>query len=1522
MEDQRVNFHVQSSSLGRIPARTIAQRGSSSKDGHVHPLPASDAYNSKSSVDEENGLATFLERYEGPQPAFVPQLPSGPVEELSVDVHSLARSDFGGFAVNPSPIKSDSPGFSVKPSPTKAKRECSAASDGGSFSFFSTLHARDTYNAKPVDVQNGVPGMLTHGVSAFFKSHAALRRSVNLELATPTIRFENLEVQSTARSYPWNRKNRDTRVILHKMSGTIRPGTMTLVLGEPQSGKTSFLKALAGCLPLDDQLSMDGVVTYSNLTPQEVQVSKLVSLVPQTDRHLAMYTVRETLTFADRFLNGEPENQPLDLQRIAMMRTELVLHLLGLTGCADTVVGDALLRGVSGGERRRVTLGELLVGGQSVFCCDEISSGLDSAATLDVITVLNSWSKKFGGSAVVALTQPSPDVVEKFDDLLLLNQGHLIYHGPRHAALPYFQSLGFFCPESLGFFCPEDLDPAEFFTAVSSGHGRQFCVPENGLPGRLSTTTPRTPADFARCHQANMEAATEASDRRARKEEPGQQLKKAAHLRKTKKAPFALGAIASMRYLLDRQFRMQLRDKEVLCGKLMEALFVGLLLGAVFYNAPPTVYMRMLFFSLAIFQRQAWQQIAIFIASRPVFRKQEGARFFRTCYYGLTVALASLPINLVVSLILGLSFYFLSHLTRTAASFFTYYFIIFSFQNAIGGYFTFLASISANSTMAQARAGVSVCFFLLFSGNIIAADLIPIYWKWLYWLNPLAWALRSVLLNEFLGPNDEAVSHSSLTQAQREAYLDRFQIHQGREFIWVGIAVLCFYYVLFYAMTTAALFYLRFDGSRWKHIPEPASCKEQTNEEKGENASTPAVSQLDAQPSTPAVSQLDAQQTGQIETMPKQSQETLIQVPEPALPSRTPLTLSVLDLGYAVPMPDRSTKQLLKDVTAYFAPGTLTALMGSSGAGKTTLLDVMAGRKTMGTTSGKILVNGAEIRKEAFSRCAAYCEQMDLHSAQQTVREAVEFSANLRFRLENNGDQAALVAQRQQLVEDTLRDLGLLPIQDKIVGVLGESGLSMDQRKCLTIAVELVSNPSILFLDEPTTGLDARVARSIVSRLRIVAQQRQITVVCTIHQPSAALFNLFDNMCLLQRPGRVAYCGPIGPDSVTLLDYFKDASGGQAPPPKYNASAYVLTLIGAGISGGASQQAIGGAGPKTEVPAMAEEKRDFANIWAVGAPYKAIRDKVEAGISANQNAGSKAAARPAQDMPFLTQLYHCTWKMTRIYWRTTSYTKMRLCLFPFFALAFGSAFYQLPFDRPAKVDSHFALMYLTLDFLGVFNMMTVLEISTCERAVFYRERSSRLYGELAYSLATLFAELPYIFLSSLVFISIQYFLVGLWPSGWVFGLTFTVYFLYTANCTFIGQWFSALMPNAKAATVLVGAVSCLFNLFSGFIMPLPYMHPWSFYITYVMPPRYALGTLISLQIGTCPEDEASKYSSYGCNQVKLLDGRVVTLEQYNTIRYGFSADNIAWSIGVLFGVAVLTRIFIYLTLKFVSHLKR
>ncbi|KAJ8578245.1 hypothetical protein ON010_g957 [Phytophthora cinnamomi] len=324
--------------------------------------------------------------------------------------------------------------------------------------------------------------MLNGGLERFYKKYNHLSRKVNLQLPTPEVRFENLSFSvqvpesvsghGTVGSHlasiftPWQKVPMMTKHALHPMTGIIKPGSMTLILANPGAGKSTFLKALAGKLQDNSKTEIGGEILYSGLRGNEIDLIKLAGLVDQTDNHIPTLTVRETFKFADMCVNGRPEDQPEEMRDIAALRTELFLQILGLENCADTVVGDALLRGVSGGERKRVTVGEVLVGGQSLFLCDEISTGLDSAATFDIVKSMRTWCKTLGGSVIVALLQPTPEVVEMFDDILMINEGHMVYHGPRTEILDYF--------EKLGFSCPPRVDPADFLIEVSSGRGRRY----------------------------------------------------------------------------------------------------------------------------------------------------------------------------------------------------------------------------------------------------------------------------------------------------------------------------------------------------------------------------------------------------------------------------------------------------------------------------------------------------------------------------------------------------------------------------------------------------------------------------------------------------------------------------------------------------------------------------------------------------------------------------------------------------------------------------------------------------------------------------------------------------------------------------------------------------------------------------------------------------------------------------------------------------------------------------------------
>ncbi|KAM3699674.1 hypothetical protein ACJW31_05G043200 [Castanea mollissima] len=254
----------------------------------------------------------------------------------------------------------------------------------------------------------------------------------------------------------------------------------------------------------------------------------------------------------------------------------------------------------------------------------------------------------------------------------------------------------------------------------------------------------------------------------------------------------------------------------------------------------------------------------------------------------------------------------------------------------------------------------------------------------------------------------------------------------------------------------------------------------------------------------------------------------------------TPLNMSFDSVNYYVDMPSEMKDQgmtgdrlqLLQEVTGAFRPGVLTALMGVSGAGKTTLMDVLAGRKTGGYIEGDIRISGFPKKQETFARISGYCEQTDIHSPQVTVKESLIYSAFLRLPKEvSDKEKMAFVDEVIELVE-------LNGLKNTIVGLPEITGLSTEQRKRLTIAVELVANPSIIFMDEPTSGLDARAAAIVMRSVRNTVDTGR-TVVCTIHQPSIDIFESFDELLLMKRGGQVIYSGQLGQNSCKVVEYFE-----------------------------------------------------------------------------------------------------------------------------------------------------------------------------------------------------------------------------------------------------------------------------------------------------------------------------------------------------------------------------------------------
>ncbi|KAL6645520.1 hypothetical protein ACP70R_017128 [Stipagrostis hirtigluma subsp. patula] len=256
---------------------------------------------------------------------------------------------------------------------------------------------------------------------------------------------------------------------------------MTLLLGPPGSGKTTLLRALAGRLDKDlkDEIKsrVSGEITYNGHSMEEFVPERTAAYVSQHDLHIGEMTVRETLAFSARcqgvgsrfdmlteLLRREKDaNIKPDVDIDAFMKrasategqgaslvTDYILKILGLEVCADTMVGDEMRRGISGGQRKRLTIGEMLVGLAMVLFMDEISTGLDSSTTLKILNSLRQSIHILGGTAVISLLQPAPEAYDMFDDIILLSEGQVVYQGPRENVLEFFESVGFRCLERKG----------------------------------------------------------------------------------------------------------------------------------------------------------------------------------------------------------------------------------------------------------------------------------------------------------------------------------------------------------------------------------------------------------------------------------------------------------------------------------------------------------------------------------------------------------------------------------------------------------------------------------------------------------------------------------------------------------------------------------------------------------------------------------------------------------------------------------------------------------------------------------------------------------------------------------------------------------------------------------------------------------------------------------------------------------------------------------------------------------------
>ncbi|KFA53886.1 hypothetical protein S40293_08246 [Stachybotrys chartarum IBT 40293] len=1216
------------------------------------------------------------------------------------------------------------------------------------------------------------------------------------------------------------------RPLIRDFSGVVRNGEMMLVLGNPGSGCSTFLRTIGG--QHDSFLGVKGDLDYSGLSIHDVQkrYRSAVSYIPENDVHLPTLTVRQTLEFALKAKT--PKRMLHEIPRFL----DQFGRIFGMTHVMDTLVGNEFIRGVSGGERKRVSILESLASDASINCWDGSTRGLDAASALDYIRSLRIITNTGNRATVVSLYQASDAIYNLMDKLLLIDEGRMLYQGPASAAEAYFENLGY---QRL----PRQT-MSDFLTSVTAGSY------ENVQEGAMQ----RVPRGAANLEQAfRTSKAFRAVEREIEQYEAefpqsaidsdsAHNAKYWEHQPKSRyvssKSRYNTSFIRQAVLCTQRQYWQLLGHKTPFFTKIICVVVCAFLLGSMFYDMSDDtagVYSRggFCFYSAAIL---AWFQLAELEAAffdRAVVSRQKGYAMTRPSAVVLGKVILDVPQILTQSALFSIIGYFLSGMRHDVGVFFAFLLSIFLSGFAFTAFYRAFGAVSPRLEVALRYCGLVMLIGIIFGGYVRSVERLieDVPWVgWLAYITPVLYSFEIIIAFEFhnrdfpctadsiipAGPEYsdlefqgcayQGMSTGQLNLSGDEYIAQHFGFSYGNVARDFGILVL-------FTVALVAINMLIVEKVDWAQ--EGGKALEYARGRKEKDVPTANDEESVGRDQTPVTHKPSDDSAVDGNLLKAQS------------------TFTWKDINYSVSHKG-GEKQLLNKVSGYCEPGKLTALVGASGAGKSTLMTVLTQQAT-GKLSGEMKVDGQPLGL-GFGRSIGYCQQMDIHVETSTVREAFEFSALLR--------QPSSVSRDEKLayVNEVLSILQMTSFQDVAI-----RSLSLEQKKRTTIGVELCAKPSLLlFLDEPTSGLDGQGAMNIVRLLRRLADNGQ-AIICTIHQASQEQFEQFDRVLALQRGGRAYYFGDVGTRGKAVLDYF--AQHGVHMPHDKNVADLLIEVTAQGNS---------------------HSLRDWCDIWEQSPEAAAVVQKIDdnAAVSGGtisqdpMNGNSTIYASST-----MQQTYHLTRRTIIQYWRTPDYVYSRLYCSFFHALLNALAFLQLGNTESELQYRIFSCFLILMIVAEIINACAVM-FDENRNIWLGREYPSRIYGWTAFTTAQVVAEIPYALIGGLLFYLIFYFIVGL-PLGAPAGYTFLMIMLFYLFTTSWGQWIAALSSDAAMAANIMPFFVVMCEFFNGVLQPVSLMPPvWRYTMYYIGPFTYWIGGIAAMILSpidvACHDSELSRFS--------------------------------------------------------------
>ncbi|EED13247.1 ABC multidrug transporter, putative [Talaromyces stipitatus ATCC 10500] len=1305
--------------------------------------------------------------------------------------------------------------------------------------------------------------------------------------------------------------------ILRDFEGLVKSGEMLVVLGRPGSGCSTLLRTLCGDthgLWLDQGTD----IQYEGVSYEEMHSRFRGEVIYQGEQeiHFPQMTAGDTLLFAARARAPANRLPGVSREQYAMHMRDVVMAILGLSHTKNTRVGNEYIRGVSGGERKRVSIAETTLCGSPLQCWDNSTRGLDSATALEFVRTLRTSTKYSGSTAIVAIYQAGQAIYDIFDKTIVLYEGRQIYFGRADDAKRFFIDMGFHCP-------PRQTT-ADFLTSLTSPAEREV---RPGFEGRV----PNTPDEFAARWRESPERQAfiaEMDAFQAAHPLGGEKYKEFTESRKKEKAK---GTRAASPYTLTYPMQVKLcfwRGAKRLQGDMSNTLaavigniIMSLIVSSMFYNLPQdtnSFYQRssLMFFAILMNAFASVLEIQTLWDQRPIVEKHKKYALYHPSAEGLSSMLVDLPAKIVSAVVFNLILYFMTGLRRTHGAFFTFFLFSFTTTLTMSNLFRLIGSLSRTQAQAMVPAGIFMLALMIYTGFTIPIRSMHPWFRWINYINPIAYGFESLMVNEFgnrnwtcsnfvpSGPSYNNLPDQSYicqangavpgqTVVQGNDYLaTTYQYSQGHLWRNFGILAGFFFFLLVLLIIASELVTAKPSKGEILVFPRGKIPSFAKNRGKKDDAEAPVEN-----------TKTSVEKNGHDEV---------------AAIARQTSIFHWQDVCYDIKIKGEP-RRILDNVDGWVKPGTLTALMGVTGAGKTSLLDVLANRVTIGVVTGQMLVDGCP-RDSSFQRKTGYVQQQDLHLETSTVREALRFSALLR--------QPASVPKEEKYayVEEVIKMLGMDEYAEAVVGVLGE-GLNVEQRKRLTIGVEIAAKPDLLlFFDEPTSGLDSQTAWSICQLMRKLANHGQ-AILCTIHQPSAILMQEFDRLLFLAKGGRTIYFGDLGDSMSELISYF-ERNGSSKCPESANPAEWMLEVIGA-------------------APGSKADK-DWAEVWKGSSERAVVREKL-----AIMKADLQAKERPENGagwsefaMPLWYQFLVIVHRNFQQFWRTPGYiyAKMTMSVVP--TLFIGFSFWRAGTSIQGLENQTFAIfMFLTM-FPNLSQQM--MPYFALQRSLYeVRERPSKAYSWIAFILASIVVEIPWNLFMAIPAFFAWYYPIGLYKNaeptdsvvsrGGTMFLIILLFMLFTSTFTMMVV---AGIDDAATAGQISQLMFSLCLVFCGVLVTPGALPGFWIFMYRVSPFTYIVSAVLSVGLAQTsvecssielltlsPPNAGETCQSFLSNYILDVGGRIINPNATENCQFCslattdefLAAESIYFSerwrdIGILFaycGFNVLAAIFLY-----------